>query len=68
MRLLAAFAGGLILGAALLFVAVTTTGGWYTYETLPRTWCETSGAGNLEVVPHQPNPCHFRRPRFGILP
>lgn len=66
MRVVLVFVSGLVLGAALLFVGVGLMGGWYTYFILPLSECQR-GYGNAvtaEVVPHQPNPCHFRRPRW----
>lgn len=67
MRVGTAFAFGLIVGVLLLFVGVQVAGGWYTYVTLTRAECE-SMPRQTEVVPHQPNPCHFRYPRWDFLP
>jgi hypothetical protein len=66
MRAIGVFLAGLVLGAALLFVVIQIAGGWYTYSTMPKDLCEAMPP-QAEVVPHQPNPCNFRRPRWRIL-
>lgn len=67
MRVVAAFAAGVILGALLLFAGVEVVGGWYTYVTLSKSECESFRL-TAEVVPHQPNPCHYRYRRWGAMP
>lgn len=67
MRMLVIFAAGLVVGAVLVFAAAHVAGGWYTYVTLTRAECETMPRA-AEVVPHQPNPCHYRYPRWDIFP
>ena len=66
MRTRLAFLTGAFVGAALLFVYVQLSGGWYTYFILPPEQCrrEEGNSVTAEVVPHQPNPCHFRRLRW----
>jgi len=70
MRVLAVFLLGVVVGAVVLFSAVQLSGGWYTYFILTPEECrrEYGNAVTAEVVPHQPNPCHFRRPRWRLLP
>lgn len=73
MRTLAVLVIGIALGCALTFATVQISGGWYTYRIIPIKECQDAagyGLGTLrdEVVPHQPNPCHFRRPRWDFLP
>lgn len=66
MRTAIVFIGGMLLGAFLLFAIVQVGGGWYTYFILTPEECrrDFGNAITAEVVPHQPNPCHFRRPRW----
>jgi hypothetical protein len=66
MRTVVAFLAGMIVGAAMLWITVVLTGGWYTYVILPAYECQDPRT-TAEVVPHQPNPCHFRRPRWQIV-
>lgn len=67
MRALAIFVAGMAAGMVLLLVAVQVTGGWYTYVTQPKGMCDSAPL-RAEVVPHQPNPCHYRYPRWEWLP
>lgn len=61
------FVIGLIMGVALTLVVVQASGGWYTYVTLNRYACAELPL-SAEIVPHQPNPCHYRYPRWDFLP
>lgn len=71
-RVITVFVIGAILGSVLTFATVQISGGWYTYTIVPIKECQDAegyGLGRLrdEVVPNQPNPCHFRRPRWPLF-
>lgn len=70
-RTLAAFLIGTAIGAALTIGYLDISGRWFTYRTLSASDCrypeEIIGV-SYHVVPHQPNPCHFRRPRWNLWP
>lgn len=55
---------GVVLGVLGTLAAVEISGGWYTYFTLPAGQCQRADVGGAQVVPNQPNPCHFREPRW----
>lgn len=72
MRKISVLVAGITLGVVLTFATVQITGGWYTYTVIPTKECQDAegyGRATLrdEVVPGQPNPCHFRRPRWQIF-
>jgi hypothetical protein len=67
MKTVAVLVAGVALGVILTFGAVDLSGGWYTYHTLPTDECHGWPPSGIEVVPNQPNPCHFRRPRWHVL-
>lgn len=59
---------GIAIGMASMIALVEITGGWYTYFTLPPERCQrASGVDGAQVVPHQPNPCHFRERRWSLI-
>lgn len=65
MRALMMFLAGLLAGAILTAGVMGIQP--YSYFTLPPDECRLIRQ-TAEVVPHQPNPCHFRRPRWDWLP
>ena len=69
MRVAIGFGAGVILGILLTFAVVQVSGGWYTYFILSPDDCaqQNGNAVTAEVVPNQPNPCHFRRPRWQLV-
>lgn len=66
MRTLAVLVIGLVLGVVLAVGAIEINGGRYVYRTFDEYECAESRSG-WEVVPHQPNRCHFRRPRWQLV-
>lgn len=66
MRTLAILAAGAMLGALLTLATIELRGGWYVYKTVPSDECRVMPPSG-EVVPHQPNPCHVRYPRWHLL-
>lgn len=67
LRMVVVFVAGAIAGAIMLFVVIELAGGWYTYGTLSRGACETMMPARAQIVPHQPNPCHYRLPRWDFF-
>ncbi len=67
MRKLLVFLAGLAAGVILTVVVMDVGVQRYAYFTLPPDECHLIRQ-TAEVVPHQPNPCHFRRPRWDFLP
>lgn len=63
---LAALLIGILLGVIGTVAVVDLRGGWYTYFTIPLDRCQNAQI-RAEVVPHQPNPCHFREPRWSFI-
>lgn len=57
---------GALLGVILIMGYVQVSGGWYIYTTQDKWNCEVQPLA-LEIVPNQPNPCHYRRPRWRWL-
>lgn len=66
-RTLVALLVGIVIGVVGTFTAVEISGGWYTYFTLPAGRCERANVGDAQVVPNQPNPCHFRERRWSLI-
>jgi hypothetical protein len=64
MRTLSILLIGAAMGATVMFAGLDLVGKRYAYFTVPRYECEGAPPMSAEVVPHQPNPCHFRRPRW----
>lgn len=56
---------GLMLGVVLTLSVVMLSGGWYEYRTMTADLCQAMPM-QAEVVPNQPNPCNFRRPRWHV--
>lgn len=67
MRTVAVLILGMILGAVLLFAITEVAISRYSYFTVSKSECEAIPPTGAQVVPHQPNPCHFRRPRWTLL-
>lgn len=65
-RTLVALLVGIIIGVVGTLATVELRGGWYEYFTLPDDICHSRRIGS-EVVPNQPNPCHFRQPRWSLI-
>ena len=71
MCLLLAMTFGVLLGVAVTFGGMTLSSNWYTYRTidaLSSGQCIETIPPGAEIVPHQPNPCHYRRPRWSLSP
>lgn len=60
---------GIAVGVAVTVGYVQVAGGWYTYSILTPEECRREHGNTItaEVVPHQPNPCHFRRLRWQLF-
>lgn len=65
-RVMVGLAVGIALGALLTLGAIEAAGGRYRYFTMPDEQCRRIQM-YTEVVPHQPNPCHFREPRWSFI-
>lgn len=61
-----ALLAGILLGVAGTLAVVEVSGGRYVYFTLPSDRCQSVQV-HAEVVPNQPNPCHFREPRWSFI-
>ncbi len=62
---------GWLIGAGSFWSFATLSGGWYDYGILAEPICHVDSypshpLGRAEIVPNQPNPCHFRTPRFTL--
>ena len=61
---------GWLLGIGTGLIGLALAGGWYEYDWHGPGACEREKAVALstgwEVVPYQPDPCYFRRPRFRL--
>lgn len=66
MRTVGVLIVGIALGVALTLGYIRAEGGRYSYFILAPDDCHAlnGNAVTAEVVPNQPNPCHFRRPRY----
>jgi hypothetical protein len=65
-RTLTIFSTGILMGVLLTLLYVELQGGWYEYFTLPADRCQVAQT-HAEVVPNQPNPCHFRYRRWSLI-
>lgn len=63
LRTLAILLIGVVIGVAATLTAIEVSGGRYEYTTIPLERCQRIQSAS-EVVPNQPNPCHFRTPRW----
>lgn len=69
MRYVLLLLAGATFGILMTVLAIQISGGWYVYQTIPSTRygeCYDPIPGGAEIVPHQPNPCHYRRPRWRL--
>lgn len=65
-RTLALLLFGIVIGVAVTLSSIEISGGRYEYFTLPDDICHARQI-HSEVVPNQPNPCHFRTPRWSFI-
>jgi hypothetical protein len=54
---------GLVVGIVVTLATIEISGGRYEYFTMPLERCQNTQIRD-EVVPNQPNPCHFRTARW----
>jgi hypothetical protein len=54
---------GLVVGIVMTLAAIEFGGSRYEYFTIPTERCQSTQI-KAEVVPSQPNPCHFRTARW----
>lgn len=58
---------GMAVGILGTLAVIEVVGSRYTYFTIPEDRCRRVQV-HAEVVPNQPNPCHFREPRWSFMP